>query len=154
MTVVVALGALGGTVMAQNSDGTTDPSGTPEADGGGIKAPPIDVLERVADKLGIDEGELRSAFDEAKAEIRDERLDAHIARMGEAGKITAEEGDELRAWFDDRPAVLDERGFGRRGHQDMGRGFGRGFRFGGHGFGGHDEPVDSTSRNGWVGPAR
>ena len=46
--------------------------------------------------------------------------------MVDAGRITAEEGEELKTWYDSRPAVLDNGRFGRRD-------FGRGGRSGHHG---------------------
>ncbi len=75
------------------------------------------------------------------------RLDALV----EAGTITQAQSDEVSAWLDDRPEVLDElrperphrgRGFGGRG--SGGRGFG------GHGLGGggfESPPADANSGN-------
>ena len=124
-TVVLAIGALGGTVLAQDA-GSGDSAGAPAISvaGGG-------VLERVAGKLGIAEDDLRAAFDEAKAELNDERIVARIDAMVESGKLTPEEGEELLSWSQSRPDVLEGNAFGRRGHRGFGHGFGRGF--GGHG---------------------
>ena len=120
-TVVLALGALGGTVLAQDA-GSGDSGSAPAISvaGGG-------VLERVAGKLGIAEDDLRAAFEEAKAELHDERIVARIDALVESGKLTPAEGEELLAWSQSRPDFLEGNAFGRRGH----RGFGRGF--GGHG---------------------
>ncbi len=120
LAVIVAIGAIGGTVMAQETDGDDDGAESRK-----------DVIARVADKLDIDETELRTAFDEARAEIRDEQIDARIDKLVDAGRITAEEGEELKTWYDSRPAVLDDGG--RFGGRDLGRGFGRGGRSGHHG---------------------
>ncbi len=88
------------------------------------------VIARVADRHNNHETELRAAFDEARAEIRDERIDARIDKLVDADRITAEEGEELKTWCDSRPAVLDD---GRFRGRDLDRGFGRGGRSGLHG---------------------
>ena len=98
LAVIVAVGAIGGTVMAQETEG----------DGDGAESRK-DVIARVADKLDIDETELRTAFDEARAEIRDEQSDARIDKMVDAGRITAEEGEELKTWYDEPPGGLGRR---------------------------------------------
>ena len=98
------------------------------------------VIARVADRHDNHETELRAAFDEARAGVRDEQIDARIDEMVDAGRITAEEGEELKTWYDSRPAVLYDGRFGRR---DLGQGFGRGGRSGHHGrsgFGDGDAP--------------
>ena len=98
------------------------------------------VIARVADRHDNHETELRAAFNEARAGLRDEQIDARIDKLVDADRITAEEGEELKTWYDSRPAVLDDGRFGRR---DLGRGFGRGGRSGHHGrsgFGDGDAP--------------
>jgi hypothetical protein len=130
-TGVLALGIFGGTVLAQDS-GSSDTSGdtavTTSVAGGGL-------LERVAGKLGIAEEDLRTAFDEARSELKSERLVARIDALVADGTLTAEEGTELLAWFESRPTSLDGIGFGRRGGGHHGFGFGGGgLRFGGGGF--------------------
>ena len=118
LAVIVAIGAIGGTVMAQETEGDDDGAESRQ-----------DVIARVAEDLDIDEDELRTAFDEARAEIRDEQIEARIDKLVDAGRITSDEGEELKTWYDDRPAVLDNGRFGRR---DLGRGSGRGGRSGHH----------------------
>ncbi len=77
------------------------------------------VISRVADKLGIDQEELEIAFQEAVQEERAERMDNHLDRLVENGKITEEEAEQYQEWWQDKPDVP----FGQ-GHQG---------RFGGHG---------------------
>jgi hypothetical protein len=102
---VLAVGAMGGTVLAQET--------TPEEGR-------TSVLGRVAEILGLGEDEVKDAFDQATAEIRDERLDEHV----ESGKLTEEQAAELRERMDAENEVggllRDGRGFrhhrfGRRG---------------------------------------
>ena len=133
---VLAVGVLGGTVMAQDSGDGGD-GGTKVTVTGGI-------MERVAEKLGIAEEDLRTAFDEAKAELKDERLEQRIDDLVADGRLTEAEGQELLDWYRSRPEVLEGRGglrgfgphgFGRRG------GHGFMFRFGGRGMFENSAPV-------------
>ena len=105
VTGVLALGLLGGTVAAQESD----------AAGGGRTG----FLARVAEILGIGEQELTDVFDQAKTEIRDEREDEFIDKAIEKGDLTDEEIAELRERFENGELKPLGRGF------HFGRGFGR-----------------------------
>ena len=109
---VLALGVLGSTVLAQETD----------ADRGKRSG----LLGRVAEILGIGEQELADAFGQAKTEIREGRQDDFIEGLVENGRLTEEDSIELLEWFDSRPerfeGVRDEfrfsRGFGGRGHRN------------------------------------
>jgi hypothetical protein len=105
ITGVLALGMLGGTVAAQESD-TDD----------GKRA---GLLGRVAEILGIGEAELTDAFDQAKTEIHDERTDAFIDQAIEKGELTDEEIADLQERLDSGNFPRIGRGF------HFGRGFGR-----------------------------
>jgi len=105
VTAVLALGMLGGTVAAQESD--TD---------GGKR---LGLLGRVAEILGIGEAELTDAFDQAKTEIHDERTDAFIEKKIAKGELTNEEIAALREKIESQGFTKKGRGF------HFGRGFGR-----------------------------
>jgi hypothetical protein len=126
MAVLVAgalfAGIVGGTVLAQeNDDGSTNPVSS--------------LIAKVAAKLGIGEQELKTAVDEAREELADERLQSQLDKLVANGVLTQEQADEYKLWLDAAPDGLPG-GFGQRG---FGFGDGRGsffFRsFGGRGFG-------------------
>ena len=123
VTFALALGVLGGTVLAQDS-GNGGTGGTTASSGGSL-------LERVAGKLGVTEDALRTAFDEAKSELWDERLEARIDELVASGRITEAEGQQLLEWYRSRPAILKGSGGFRFGSRHGDHGFGRGF----HSFG-------------------
>ena len=117
---VLAIGATGGVILAQE-----DP-----ADGG---SPFKSLVSRVAAILGINEGEVQAAFDQAREEIRDEALDRKLASLVEQGRLTEEQADEYREWYQARPQeIAPGRFFGRHGRYGF---FGRGIRGGHGGFG-------------------
>ena len=94
---VVALGVTGGVVLAQE-------------DGAGDDSSKRSFAARVAEKLGLDESQVQEAFDEVRRDMADEAIDRKLARMVEAGRLTQEEADEIKAWSDSRPDSLS-RGF-------------------------------------------
>ncbi len=105
-TGVLALGVLGGTVLAQE---TMDESGKPG------------IFGRVAEIMGVGEDEVKDAFEQAQAEIREEKSDARFDKLVESGRLTEEQATELLEWMDGRPEVDGA--------------FGPAWRFRGHGFG-------------------
>lgn len=95
--------ALTGAAMAQSTDdaGTTGNS----------------VWDRVAEILGVEPDDLETAVEQARAEEREEKLAEKLAGAVEEGVITQEEADAVTAWFEARPAFLDEiGGIGAHGH--------------------------------------
>jgi hypothetical protein len=121
LAVVILAGSIGGIVYAQGEDEEED---VPTR---------IEVLDRVAEKLGIDPQELKDAFteviDEMQAEIQLKWLDKAV----EEGLITEEEAQEYSEWWAARPDI-DFGGLGHRGTF----GFGRFQMRGGDGFGAWD----------------
>jgi competence protein ComGC len=95
---VVVIGSIGGIVAANTvseSTGTTVPTITNEQD---------TLLEKVAAKLGVSVESLTTAFQEARVEIRQERLDACLAQLVANGDITQEQADAYKAWLNSRPS--------------------------------------------------
>ena len=109
----IAVGAFGGTVLAQDATGESGSKG---------------IFARAAGILGIGEKDLKDAFQQAGGEIRDERRNAHIDKLVEDGVITEAEAAELREWLESRPEVVDKLPLG-------GPHFGRGFHGHRHHFG-------------------
>ncbi len=66
------------------------------------------LLARVAEKLGVTEEELANAFKEAQQEIRGEAFITWLDKAVEEGRITEDEAEEIREWWQQRPEVLDQ----------------------------------------------
>ncbi len=110
LAVVILAGSIGGIVYAQSEDDEED---VPTR---------VAILERVAEKLGIDPQQLKDAFteviDEMQAEIQLKWLDKAV----EEGLITEEEASACSEWWAARPDIAF--GFGELGHRGP-LGFGR-----------------------------
>ncbi len=65
------------------------------------------LLSRVAGILGITQEELGNAFKQAKQEIKEEALIRRLDKAVEKGRITQEEADEIKAWYEQKPEALD-----------------------------------------------
>jgi len=113
LVAVVLFASIGGVVLAQAENGDD--------------SQPKTLLARVAEKLGINQQELEDAFTEAQSEMRDEALDTYLQNLVDEGKITQEQADQYLNWWQAKPDVPVEFGFGGRGgFRGMGgmRGFG------------------------------
>ena len=104
---LAAVAALGGVAAASSS-------------GGG------ETGSRVAEILELDEETVTDAFKQATQQRLDEALQARLDKLVEAGRITQEQADELKAWYDERPEGVPGSGFGfgkrgfHRGGGDVG----------------------------------
>jgi len=77
---------------------------------GGIGGRADAVRDRVAEILGIERSALDDAFQQAHQEAAEAALAERLAALVEAGTITQAQADDITAWVDARPAVLDELG--------------------------------------------
>ncbi len=79
--------------------------------------PNDEVIDKVAETLGVDADELGEALAQARTEVAQEKRDARLDQLVEDGVLTQEQVDEIKAWQAARPAVLDDLGHagGRRG---------------------------------------
>ena len=118
-TGAVAAAALAGAAFAQG--GGTSSSTSPRDT----------LLDKLAQKLGIERSKLDDALKSANADVRTEELDARLAQLVTDGKLTQAQSDEIKAWLKARPVSLDSilPGDGLMGGMH-GRGMG-GFEFGG-----------------------
>jgi len=85
------------------------------------------LFARVAKILGIDQKNLESAFSQAQREIRDEKLDAYLQKLVDEGKITREQADQYKTWWQSRPDTPQLGPFGDMGGRHFGGGMMRGF---------------------------
>ncbi|MDA1257671.1 MAG: hypothetical protein O3C10_07490 [Chloroflexi bacterium] len=95
-------------------------AGLASAHGPGDSETRSEITDRVATILGVDSAELSDAFSTARDEVRTEQMDARLDQAVADGTITQEDADEIRAWQDSRPEVLDDlKGLhGHRGPHD------------------------------------
>jgi uncharacterized membrane protein len=94
LVVILMAGIIGGVVYAQ----TTTPTPTPDNQG-------KTLLARVADILGIDQQKLEDAYSQAKKEMSDEALTNRLDALVKAGKLTQEQADQYKQWWESRPDV-------------------------------------------------
>ena len=129
LTAMFALGVVGGAVLAQEAP--------QEPDG---KASKHGVVARLAEKLGLNEGVVKTALSEVRQEIQNERMQRKVSVLVDKGILTQTQADEYIQWLESKPEFLAEgsrmRGFrGLGSHRGKFRGkkgfFGpKGFNFG------------------------
>lgn len=93
---LAAIAALGGIAVA----------------GGGERG---ETGSRVAEILELDEETVTDAFKQAMQQRVDEALQARLDKLVEAERITQEQAEEIKAWYDERPEGIPGFGFGKRG---------------------------------------
>ncbi len=117
LAVVLGLTALGfgiNTALVAASDNGTSGSGTTAVvsdNNTDQTTNPEDIfVSKLAQKLGLDEETVATAMDEARAEMRQEALEARLQEAVEKGTITQDEADQILQWEQTRPDALDKLG--------------------------------------------
>jgi hypothetical protein len=64
------------------------------------------IIERAAGILGLETEKLNEALAQATADLTKERRDEYLQKLVDAGKITDEERDQIKAWLDSMPAAV------------------------------------------------
>jgi ABC-type sugar transport system substrate-binding protein len=107
LVVLVVGGTLGGVAIAQaNDQSTTTPTVTPTATDNVSS-----FLQKVADiykaNTGdtIDPEQLQKAIADARQALQEEALDNYLQKLVDEGKITQEQADQFKAWWDQRPSL-------------------------------------------------
>lgn len=103
---VVLVGTVAGVALAQTSDTNTQTSQKT-------------LLARVATILGIDQKKVEDAFAQARREMANEALDSRLKALVEEGKLTQQQADQYKSWWQAKPdlPLLDGKGFGRMGER-------------------------------------
>lgn len=86
-------------------------------------------LVKVADNLGVSVDELEAAITAARQEMKEEALTSRLDKAVEEGRLTQDEADAIKEWWEQKPEVLGQ------GLSCGGFGFpaaGSGPMFGGH----------------------
>ena len=132
----LAVGITGGTVLAQDSGA----SGS-----GSVKT----FASRMAAILGLDQAKVQDAMNQAAREAQNDALLQRLDSMVQAGRLTQQQADEYKGWYQSRPESLspgfDMHGFGggMGGIMGGGRGHRGGMGFH-HGYDG-DAPTAKTT---------
>jgi len=92
--VILTAGTLGGVAYAQT---TSTPEATKSTQG-------KTFLARVAEILGIDQQKLEDAVAQAKKEMQDEALNQRLQALVKKGKITQEQAEKYKQWWESRPS--------------------------------------------------
>lgn len=88
---VVLVGTVAGVALAQaNKGSSTTTQGTTFA-------------ARVAAILGIDQQKVQDAFDKANRDMADEALNNRLDALVKSGKITQQQADQYKSWWQSRP---------------------------------------------------
>jgi predicted secreted protein len=97
LVVVVLTAGVVSVALAQ-----TPPPPQPQPEGKGL-------LARVAEILGgnVTEQRLIDAFKQANMQVREEAIEKALTRAAENGRITKEQANQIRQWWQQRPAALD-----------------------------------------------
>ncbi len=87
---VLLVGSIGGVALAQtgSSDNTTEGK---------------TLLAMVAEILGIDQQKVEDAFTQAQKDVQEEALDNYLKKLVEEGKITQDQADQYKTWWQSRP---------------------------------------------------
>jgi len=83
---------------------------SPEGEAGSAGGPRQIFLSKVADILGLDEGEVADAVQQARQEMREEMQQQRLQTALEEGLITEAEAKQIREWWDSRPEALQQPG--------------------------------------------
>ncbi len=83
-------------------------------------SPDKTLIGRVATILGIDQAKVQAAFDQARKDMANDALDARLKSLVAQGKITQQQADQYKSWWQSRPNINLPGsgaipGFGRRG---------------------------------------
>lgn len=98
----------GSVVLAQDSSSGVSLISEPELVGGHVLStlPLKKLFSRVAEILGIDEQQLIDAFKQARQEMMDEAFDKRLGKAVERGRLTEEQAEEIKGWWEARPEYL------------------------------------------------
>jgi hypothetical protein len=104
LAALVILGVVSGMAYAQT--GTTT-----SANATGTN-PKTTLFAKMASILGIDQTKLETAYTQAQSQIRDEQLTSQLKTMVDDGTMTQAQADAYLKWWQSRPDVANQLGFG------------------------------------------
>ncbi len=84
---ILLVGTMGGMALAQTGENSTGKT----------------LLARVATILGIDQQKVEDAFAQAQRDMQSEALDSYLKNLVDQGKITQQQADQYKSWWQSRP---------------------------------------------------
>ncbi len=86
-------------------------SGSSGEQGGEDNGPRQTFISKVADNLeGVSVDDLKAAITTARQEMQGEALEQRLQKAVESGRLTEEEGDQIKGWWQERPDALENLG--------------------------------------------
>ena len=67
-------------------------------------------IGKLAEILGLDEGEVADAVQQAHQEMREEMQQQRLQKAIDEGLITEEEAEQIQEWWDSRPEAMQQLG--------------------------------------------
>lgn len=92
--VVLVAGIVGGVVVYAQSTSTPSNNNTGKS-----------FADRVATILGLDQTTVENAFTQARKEMKDEALTNRLNSLVAQGKLTQQQADQYKSWWESRPDV-------------------------------------------------
>ncbi len=83
---------------------------SPEAEVGSDTGPGQIFAGKLADILGLDEGEVADAVQQARQDMREEMQQQRLQTALEERLITEEEAEQIQDWWDSRPEAMQQLG--------------------------------------------
>jgi len=99
LAVVVLVGSIAGVVLAQTEN---EADNQPPAQQGALLEKVCEIYEQNTG-VAIDPQELQNAFVQVRSEMQEEALDNYLKNLVDQGKITQEQADQYKAWWQARP---------------------------------------------------
>lgn len=125
LVVGILAGTIAGVALAQTGNtSTTDQSQTKESRDAALLDKVVKIYQEKTG-VAIDSQALKDAFAQAQKETLDEALQSRLQNLVEKGKITQEQADQYKQWWQARPDTPLPLGKGLGGGM-MGRGGPRG----------------------------
>ena len=101
LATIVLVGSIGGVALAQTDNRDNSQPKVLLASDNATQSNTL--LARVAKILGIDQQKVEDAFTQARTEMRDEALDNYLNNLVDEGKITQEQADQYKTWWQSKP---------------------------------------------------
>jgi len=92
VAAITLAGVLAGGAFAQEDENSPSPGNT--------------FIERLSDKLGIQQDELEQALTEVMSEMREDAMNNHLERLVAEGRLSEEEAEQFLEWWQDRPDIV------------------------------------------------
>ncbi len=112
LIAIALVGSTAGVVLARSANGGERTGAIALAQTADNTTSGKTLLARVANILGIDQQSLENAFTQAQREMQQESLDAYLKKLVDQGKISQDQADKYKSWWQARPETPLPQPFG------------------------------------------